>query len=154
MDAAGEIFVGQVTAQSARWVDRGGRRLIVTDVTFRAEQVLKGSPGVLRTLTFLGGRIGEMRQEVAGMPSFMIGDRDVLFVRADGASFLPLVGLFHGRFRIVTGRNGIGDFVANSARQPLLTTASYANPARLRATDNPLRLDEFVDSIRRVSGGR
>ena len=41
---AGEIFVGQVTQQSARWIDRGGKQLIVTDVTFRTEQVIKGAP--------------------------------------------------------------------------------------------------------------
>jgi hypothetical protein len=151
---AGEIFVGQVTQQSARWIERGGRRLIVTDVTFRAEQVVKGTPGAMKTLTFLGGIIGEVRQEIVGVPTFMIGDRDVLFVRAGESTFLPLVGLFHGRFHIVTGRNGIGDFVANSARQPLLTTATYASPSRLRLTDNPLRLDDFLESVRRIAGGR
>lgn len=151
---AGEIFVGQVTEQTARWIERGGKRLIVTDVTFRAEQILKGSPGALRTLTFLGGIIGDTRQEVAGMPSFMVGDRDVLFVRGGESSFLPLVGLFHGRFHIVTGRNGGGDFVANSARQPILSTASYASPARLQATDSPMRLNDFLDSIRRAAAVR
>ena len=151
---SGEIFVGQVLQQSARFLDRGGKRLIVTDVTFRTEQVLKGSPGAMRTLTFLGGIIGEERQEVVGMPAFMVGDRNVLFVRAGESSFLPLVGLFHGRFHIVTGRNGVGDFVANNARQPLLTTATYASPARMRIADNPLRLEDFLESVRRISGGR
>ena len=151
---AGEIFVGKVTGQGPRWIDRGGKRLIVTDVTFQTEQVLKGSPGTARTLTFLGGIIGDARQEVVGMPTFVVGDRDVLFVRSGESSFLPVLGLFHGRFRVVAGRNGTGDFVANNARQPLLSTAAYANPARLRATDNPMRLQEFVDSIRRAAGGR
>jgi hypothetical protein len=151
---AGEIFVGQVTQQSVRSIDRGGKQLIVTDVTFRTEQVLKGAPAATKTLTFLGGTLGEVRQEVAGMPTFMVGDRDVLFVRSGESSFLPLVGLFHGRFRVVTGRNGIGDFVANNARQPLLTTNSYASPARLRVTDTPLRLEDFVNSVRLIAGAR
>ena len=105
-------------------------------------------------LTFLGGTIGDTRQEVAGMPTFIVGDRDVLFVRGGDSSFLPVLALFHGRFRVVTGRDGIGDFVANNARQPLLSTAAYANPARLRAADTPLRLQDFVDSIRRLAGAR
>jgi hypothetical protein len=151
---AGEIFVGKVTQQAARWIDRGGKRLIVTDVTFQTEQVLKGSPGAVRTLSFLGGIIGDTRQEVVGMPAFIVGDRDVLFVRSGESSFLPVLGLFHGRFRVVTGRNGTGDFVANNARQPLLSTATYASPARLRVTDNPMRLQDFVDSIRRLAGSR
>ena len=151
---AGEIFVGQVTHQSVRVVDRGGKQLIVTDVTFRTEQVIKGAPAATKMLTFLGGMIGETRQEVAGMPTFMIGDRDVLFVRGGESSFVPLVGLFHGRFRVVTGRNGIGDFVANNARQPLQTATSYASPARLRVSDNPLRLEDFLNNVRQIAGVR
>jgi hypothetical protein len=154
VEQAGEIFVGQVTAQSSRWIDRAGKRLIVTDVTFRAEQVLKGSPGATRTLTFLGGSIGEERQQVVGMPTFMIGDRSVLFVRGGQSSFLPLVGLFHGRFHIVSGRNGVGDYVANNAHLPLTSAATYASPARLRLTDSPLRLEDFLSSIRQIAGGR
>ena len=151
---AGEIFVGQVTQQSARWLDRGDRRLIVTDVTFRAEQVVKGAPAATKTLTFLGGIIGDTRQEVVGMPTFMLGDRDVLFVRSGESSFLPLVGLFHGRFRVVAGRNGIGDYVANNARQPLVTATAYASPARLRVTDSPLPLEDFLASVRQIAGAR
>src|SRR5262245_56627950 len=151
---AGEIFVGQVRQQSARWVDRGGRHLIVTDVTFRTAQVLKGTPAATKTLTFLGGIIGEARQEVVGMPTFMVGDRNVLFVRGGEPSFLPLVVLFHGRFRVVTGRNGIGDYVANNASEPLLTASSYASPARLRLTDSPLRLEDFLASVRQAGGAR
>jgi hypothetical protein len=151
---AGEIFVGQVTQQSARWIERAVRRLIVTDVTFRAEQVIKGAPSPTKTLTFLGGIIGDTRQELVGMPTFMVGDRDVLFVRSGEASLLPLVGLFHGRFRIVAGRNGIGDYVANNAREPLVTASSYASPGRLRVTDNPLRLEDFLNSVRQIAGAR
>jgi hypothetical protein len=151
---AGEIFVGQVAQQSARWIDRGGKRLIVTDVTFRTEQVIKGVPSATKTLTFLGGIVGETRQQVVGMPTFMVGDRDVLFVRSGEGSFLPLVGLFHGRFRVVTGRNGIGDYVANNARQPLVTASSYASPARLRVTDTPLRLEDFLTNVRQIAAGR
>jgi hypothetical protein len=67
---------------------------------------------------------------------------------------LPLVGLFHGRFRVVNGRTGIGDYVANNARQPLVTASAYASPARLRITDSPLRLEDFLASVRQISRGR
>jgi hypothetical protein len=151
---AGEIFLGQVTEQSARWVNRGGKRLIVTDVTFRTSQILKGSPGTLRTLTFLGGAIGEERIEVPGMPSFMVGDRDVIFVRGGSPSLVPIVALYHGRFRVVTGPGGAGEFVANNARLPLVSTTTYYAPAQLRATDRPLRLADFLDAIRTLAAKR
>lgn len=147
---AAEIFVGQVVDRVSRWTVRGGRRLIVTDVTFRTTSIVKGATTGLTTLTFLGGHVGETSMEVAGMPSFMVGDRDVLFVRDRTATVSPLVALFHGRFRIVTGPTGSGDFVANNARQPLLTVATYAAPARLRTTDAPLALDRFLDTVRRT----
>lgn len=151
---AGEIFLGQVTDRASRWIDRGGKRLIVTDVTFRTSEVLKGSPGGVRTLTFVGGTVGDARVEVPGMPSFMVGDRDVLFVRRGNATLIPLVAMFHGRFRVVGGRNGAGEYVANNAHQPLLSVTTYYAPARLTTSDSPLRLTDFLHTIRTLAGGR
>ena len=151
---AGDIFLGQVTARSSRIDMRGGHRLVVTDVTFRVDEAVKGEPGRLTTLTFLGGSVGELRVEVPGMPTFMVGDRDVLFVQRGRPSLMPIVGLFHGRFRVVTGPGGSGEFVANAARQPLSTAAGYAHPARLSATARPLALADFLRTIRSMTGGR
>jgi hypothetical protein len=151
---ATEIFVGQVTERASRWTMREGRRLIVTDVTFRTSTVVKGSPGGLTTLTFLGGFVGETSMEVAGMPQFMVGDRDVLFVRDRRATLSPIVAMFHGRFRVVTGRSGGGEFVANNARQPLLRVASYAAPERLRASETALELSAFLATVRSLVRGQ
>jgi len=151
---ASEIFLGQVTERSSRWTQRGGKRLILTDVTFRTAAVLKGSPGTLRTLTFLGGSVGDAHLDVPGMPSFMVGDRDVLFVGNAGASFVPLVAMSHGRFRVALGRNGTGEVITNNARQPFVSVANYHSPARLRTTDAPMSLQDFLATIRRLTGTR
>jgi hypothetical protein len=151
---AGDIFLGQVTGRASRVEMRGAKRLIVTDVTFRVDKVVKGEPRRLATLTFLGGSIGEVRMDVPGMPTFMVGDRDVVFVNRGRPTLMPIVGLFHGRFHVVTGPGGSGEYVANAARQPLSTTADYAHPARLAANARPLALADFLRAIRDMTGRR
>ena len=87
---AGDIFLGQVTGRASRVEIRGAKRLIVTDVTFRVDEVVKGEPRRLATLTFLGGSVGDVRMDAGpGMPTFMVGDRDVVFVRSGRPTLMP-----------------------------------------------------------------
>jgi hypothetical protein len=146
--SAGDIFLGQVTARASRLETRGGKRLVVTDVTFRTEDVLKGTAGALTTLTFVGGQVGDVRMEVPGMPTFMVGDRDVLFVQPGRPALMPIVAMFHGRFRVVTGPGGAGAFVANNSRQPLTGVGDYARPARVTSSVRPVELTTFLSAIR------
>ncbi len=81
-------------------------RLPHTFVTLRIEQVLKGTrkPGESITLRFLGGPDGNGRRLfVPGIPQFIAGDQDILFIRDNGAAASPLVGSEQGRLRIVRG---------------------------------------------------
>ena len=151
---AGDIFLGQVVSIASRFEQHGAKRLIVTDVTFRTEEVLKGTPDALRTLTFIGGHVGELRMEVPGSPTFMVGDRDVIFVHRGRPSLMPIVGLFHGRFRVVTGPGGVGTFVANNSRQPIASVGEYARPSRALAATRPLALVDFLRTIRSMAAGR
>ena len=152
--SAGDIFLGQVTARTSRFETRGAKRLIVTDVTFRTEEVLKGERAAFKTLTFLGGQVGEVRMDVPGIPTFMVGDRDVLFVQRGRATMMPIVGMFHGRFRVVTGPGGAGLFVANNSRQPINAVATYATPSRALAAVRPLPLSDFLQTVRTMAAGR
>ena len=152
--SAGDIFLGQVTARTSRFEMRGAKRLIVTDVTFRTEEVLKGERAALKTLTFLGGQVGDVRMDVPGMPTFMVGDRDVLFVQRGRARLMPIVGMFHGRFRVVTGPGGAGLYVANNSRQPIAAASDYARPSRALAAVRPLALNDFLQTIRSMAAGR
>jgi hypothetical protein len=151
---AADIFFGQVTARTSRFEMRGAKRLIVTDVTYRVEEVLKGERAALKTLTFLGGQVGEVRMDVPGIPTFMVGDRDVLFVQRGRASLMPIVGMFHGRFRVVTGPGGAGLFVANNSRQPINAVGDYARPSRGLAAARALALNDFRQTVRTIAAGR
>lgn len=152
VDSASDIFLGQVISTASRFEHRGAKRLIVTDVTFRTEEVLKGTSEALKTLTFIGGHVGELRMELPGTPTFMVGDRDVVFVQRGRPTLMPIVGLFHGRFRVVTGPGGVGAFVANNSRQPIASAGEYARPSRALAATRPLALSDFLRTIRTMAG--
>lgn len=94
------IFEGSVIDVRSRWTGEGVERRIVSDVTFQIEDTMKGAPGAIYTSTMLGGTIGEETLQVADAPRFKRGDHDILFVENNGAQFIPLVGITHGRYRV------------------------------------------------------
>lgn len=150
------IFVGEVMGQQAEWEATPNGRSIVTYVTFRVEDVWKGSVGAVTQLEFLGGTIGEMKMEVVGMPTFRLGQRNVLFVSSTVKAVSPLVGFMHGRLRVERDPIGGVDRVRTHDGR------SLGSPAQLgpQRTDSllsitPMRLSELASAVRgRVSTGR
>src|SRR5437868_1006878 len=51
------IFQGEVTDVQSQWVGEGAQRHIVSYVTFKVEDALKGSPGQNYTMRMLGGTV-------------------------------------------------------------------------------------------------
>ncbi|MEO8681016.1 MAG: hypothetical protein ABI665_18340 [Vicinamibacterales bacterium] len=142
------IFVGEVVSQRAIWQPTPRGRSIVTIVTFRVDEVWKGSLGNQTQLEFLGGTIGEDRMEVVGMPEFTVGQRDVLFVSDEVRTISPLVGFMHGRLRIVHDPAGVDRVAAYDGRS-LASTAQIGaarSPSLLSIT--PMRLSELESAVR------
>ncbi len=125
------IFQGSVTDVRSQWTGEGTQRHIVSYVTFRVEDVLKGSPGTSYTIQMLGGTVDGETMEVSDSPRFAVGDRDVLFVEHNGEQFVPLVGIMHGRFRI--------QHDAKSGREIIVTNEgdALADPEQLGKNVNP-----------------
>jgi len=76
-------------------------RLIVTDVSLRVKQVLKGSaaPEGVLIATRLGGRLETIALQVPGEATFAIGERVLVFLRAMGTGSsgqLRVVGMSQG----------------------------------------------------------
>src|SRR5678809_1628534 len=94
------IFQGSVTDVRSEWTGEGAQRHIMSYVTLKVEEAIKGNPGASVTLRMLGGTVGAETMEVADGPKFKVGDRDILFVENNGTQFIPLVGIMHGRFRV------------------------------------------------------
>jgi hypothetical protein len=100
------IFQGNVTDVRSQWIGEGGQRQIVTYVTFKVEDAVKGSPGANYTIRMLGGTVGDITMAISDAPQFKVGDKDILFVEHNGTQFIPLVGIMHGRFHVERDQSG------------------------------------------------
>jgi len=105
VSAADTIVVAEAIDSRAEWVTTGSSRVIVTRMTFRVTDTLKGTQRLLLPLEFLGGTVGDVGFEVSGVPTFDIGDRAVLFV-SGARAVSPIVGHMQGRFPINTAPDG------------------------------------------------
>jgi len=120
------IVRGRVAEIEPRWSD--DRSTIYTYVTFSDVSVVQGQLFGPLTLRFEGGQIGGHRLEVDGMPSFRKGEEEILFIRGNGVSASPVVGLFQGRFKVVGGR------VHDDAGLPLV---GISNGTLVKLADDP-----------------
>lgn len=100
------IFQGTVINVQPQWIGEGAQRHIVSYVTFKVQDALKGNPGNQITLRMFGGTVGGQTMQASDAPTFKVGDRDVLFVEHNGSQFIPLVGIMHGRYRVQKDENG------------------------------------------------
>lgn len=98
------VFVGTVTKVEPRWRD-AQRQAIETVVTFGDLTWLRGGPQPEIALVFGGGEMDGLREAVAGVPEFAVGERRILFAR-DGSYVSPVVGFNQGLFRVVDGADG------------------------------------------------
>ena len=145
--AAPVIVHGQVVDVRAGWVD--GRRAVETFVTVAAADYLKGNLGDSLTFRVPGGRIGRYRTVFVGAPEFKEGDEVVLFLKHAGPSYLYIVGLSQGAFRVVedarTGRHMV--------TTPIVMGKGGDEPepiVRGDVTRKPLPIDAFRDAVRQV----
>lgn len=151
------IVRGEVTGTRSAYVDTPQGRAIKTFVTFRVERVLKGTPPTddNLTLVFLGGKVGAASMEVAGMPAFQPGDREIVFVSGNGRTLCPLIAAGHGRYRLLRDAASNRDFVARENRVPLESTAEVQIPlqsdpspaTRMKSAASALSPSDFESKI-------
>lgn len=144
--AADTIVVAEAIDSRAQWVTTGASRAIITRVTFRVTDTLKGLDRILLPLEFRGGTIGDVSYEVSGVPTFELGDRAVLFVLAARA-VSPIVGHMQGRFPINTAPDGI-DYVTLPDRRAFSSVGQIGSPVLVSpAAIPPMTLTAFRDTI-------
>jgi hypothetical protein len=153
------IFVGTATSTYSEWRTNGPNRAIFTLTTFQTQDVLKGDKTPFVTLQFLGGTLGDVTLEVAGVPRFNAGERVILFVEKNGSQFCPLVGVFNGKFTIKTDETTGRDFVVMHDGHTLKDVAEIGSgegaelgpkrPIVLVGKDrDPMTLEGFKSAIR------
>src|SRR3954471_21975581 len=109
---ADTIFEGTVTGVRSEWTGQGSERHIVSYVTFKIEDSIKGTLGTEYTIRMFGGTVDGKTMEVTDAPRFKVNDRDILFVTHNGTQFIPLVGIMHGRFHVQADENGAEEKIA------------------------------------------
>ena len=97
VEQADSIILGKVTSTRSSWDPSG--KFILTYSTFQVEKAFKGAPVPEVTLVTPGGQVGSVRQETAGVPTFVRGDQHVLFVKQGTAG--PTVMYFdQGAYKV------------------------------------------------------
>ena len=153
VDAADTIVVTEAIDSRAEWVTTGSSRVIMTRMTFRVTDTFKGTERFLLPLEFLGGIVGDVRQEVSGVPTFDMGDRAVLFaLGAQAAS--PIVGHNQGRFPITVAPDGT-DYVTLPDRRAFSAVNQVGAPITVSPVPVPtMTLAAFRAEIARLVGDR
>ncbi len=147
------IFEGEVTNVQSQWIGEGSEHRIVTFVTFKVDDTLKGGPGTSYSIRMLGGTVDGRTMEVSDAPKFKMGDHDILFVENNGHQFIPLVGVQHGRFRVQKDQAG-RDTVMTGEGHPLADVAQLGSASEntLASEKAALSPADFKSAIRaRVS---
>jgi hypothetical protein len=142
------IFEGTVSSTRSEWTGQGTDRHIVTYVTFKVEDALKGTPGAETTLRMFGGTVDGQTIEVADAPRFKIGDRDILFVEHNGTQFIPLVGIMHGRFHVQRDGIGVNEIIAKDNGAPLAHLAQLGQDENAAVAGKALSKADFKAAIR------
>ncbi len=149
VDAAARVVVAEVVRVEPRAAFApGGRRVIVTAVTFAPRRVVKGEETGPFVVEFLGGTLGDETMEVVGSPRWVVGDRDVLFLGAGRSRLSPLVGLMHGRVRVRLDAAGV-ETVATYAGDPIAGVDDLWRTERAggRGAARPMTLSAFVAAV-------
>jgi hypothetical protein len=143
------IFQGSVTNVRSQWVGEGAQRHIVTYVTFKVEEALKGNPGSSYVMRLLGGTVEDQTMEVIDGPKFQVGSRDIVFVEQNGKQFIPLVGIMHGRFRLEKDQAG-REVIVTNARKPLTDVTRLGKEEQVSAPIEKAALSptQFKGAIR------
>ena len=151
VSAADTIVVAEAIDSRAEWVTTGSSQAIVTRVTFRVADTLKGTQRRLLPLEFLGGTVGNVGQEISGVPTFDIGDQAVLFVSGAQAAS-PIVGYMQGRFPINTAPDGT-EYVTLHDRRAFSAVNQIGAPVTVSPVAIPtMTLAAFRSEVGRLLG--
>ena len=115
------IAVGTVTAIETEW--NADKKAPFTLVTFSDLEVLKGDESQTEiTLHFLGGPTPDgLVMQIAGVPQFSVGERNVVFSVGNQYQAVPLVGMWQGVYRVVFDAEQGVETIHNHAGQPVTT---------------------------------
>ncbi len=146
------VVRAKVVAVRPSWVDTPQGRVIMTYVTVDVLKCLKGAASNKLTMQLLGGEIDGQGMRVAGMPQFTVGSSEILFVCDNGTAFCPLVGMMHGRYRVLHDATANCNYIARDDGSLLASVDDVQLPPGLRMVNrlrvgSGLTLESFEGEI-------
>lgn len=133
-------------------------RKIFTKVALDVQEVIAGTPPSEVVLEILGGKVGDEQMVLEGAPRFKVGDEDILFVRGNGNTIVPLVAMMHGRYPIMrdtaTGRkymareNKVPLSDTSEIAQPIMSESSTGGQAPAKTASQAMTPEEFIQRIK------
>ena len=142
------IFEGEVTGLQSQWIGEGAEHRIVTFVTFKVDDTLKGDAASTYSIRMLGGTVDGRTMEVTDAPKFKVGDHDLLFVENNGSQFIPLVGIAHGRFNIQKDSTGRQFLITGEGQMLADVNQLGVDESAVAQNKTALSLDDFKGLIR------
>lgn len=153
---ADSIVRATVVSIESRRVPAVDGPTVKTFVELKVRKRLKGTPPDTFTLEFLGGTVGDESLRVIGMPHFVVGETEIVFVHGNGVQFCPVVRLGHGRYRVRHDAANGRDFVAREDETPLGSVSDVQLPVDthgvgplFRAAADALTPEQFETEIAR-----
>jgi hypothetical protein len=122
------IFRGTVTKVTSEWIGEGAERHIVSYITFKVKDALKGSPGQTYTMRTFGGTVDGETMTIGDGPTFAVGDEDFLFIENNGSQVVPLVGIMHGRFHVRKDNSG-REMITTNEDEPVRNVSRLGHSA-------------------------
>ena len=141
------IFQGTVTDVRSQWAGEGSQKQIVSYVTFKVEDSLKGDAGESYTIRMYGGTVGEDSMGISDAPVFKVGDRDIVFVENNGSQAIPLVGIMYGRFHVQRDQSG-QDVVTRNEGEPVKNVANLGREMEAAGPANPAEGNMTTDAFK------
>ncbi len=93
------VIHGETTSIRSYWTD--DRRYIMTDVTIRVQDTVRGQSSSETIITVPGGRVGSTLYEVSDMPVFAEGEEVIVFVSRHESGLNLVVGGSQGMMKVV-----------------------------------------------------
>jgi hypothetical protein len=160
VDSSDYIVRATVKSVVSEWrdnPDKPGQRYIGSRVELEVLETVKGTPPSPLVLDLVGGKVGDKELAIDGMPKFVVGEENILFVKGNGRQIVPLVGMMHGKFSVRRDKRTGRDEVIRHTGDPLYSEkdlaqsdAASAGPTR-DAKAAPLTAADFTTRIRQAA---
>lgn len=153
--SADYVVRAQVKSVESSWREdatRPGQSYIGSRITLEVREVITGTPPSPLVLDVVGGKVGKDELTVSGTPRLTVGQECILFIRGNGQTIFPVVGLNHGYFPVRRdARTGEAQVLRSDGRllysMQELDPAASGTPTVHGPLDRPLTPEAFRNLI-------